>query len=965
MTSADNTSWIPASNGKTRGETKVFEGEKVHLPDREDSLKPAPIDARPGASLPVSVAGDTRNDTRVIAALEGYLEDQRAGRACSRSDFLAKHSDIADPLGQCLMAVEFIQRAASQLGGSEVLSTPKPIDSLPLRAQLGDYLILREVGRGGMGVVYEAEQISLGRRVALKVLPFAAAIDPRQRQRFQIEAQAAAQLHHPHIVAIFNVGCDQGIHYYAMQFIDGRSLAAFLHELRHGNDDTIWLKRASEMPTLERTQETVLPMNTLEADLAATAALKPADVEPDWTPPHGIKSDSTQSPGLSPAHFNPAMTPTPVAAMHKDVAYCRSVARLGVEAADALDHAHGLGILHRDIKPANLLIDPTGALWITDFGLARIPSDLSLTRTGDMVGTLRYMSPEQALARRGVVDQRTDIYSLGVTLYELLTLRPAFDGRDHQELLRQIALDEPLSPRRINPAVPRDLETIVLKAMAKDPSSRYATAQELAADLRRFMDDQPVLARRPGMLERTLRWARRHKELVATTAAILVLALTISTAAIWNQARKTELQARKTELANQERVAFVIESYPVLHQAGTSAIGEASAKLFPGQSSTAGREEATQTLDHWLRFFQKAIELPPNDLASRAVIARAYSRLGYIHWMMSMVHATARGLEPHHLAEALADYKRSVELLERLLTDAPGDPKLRCYLAEVLGLGNMGCCARSAFRLEEAESLYRRAIQIRRELLCGTGSEGVVEIRSWTDVPGEPDDLLYLVSTIHLVAGLLENKGRVAEAEDLRKQLKEDIVALSARLSRPEDMTRRRSLAVRLTSGQLPIFDASRRLDMMINHRLALTLDPENATVLNNLAWSLASVPDDPWFNPTEALAQARKAVALEPNEWSFLNTLGVAAFRAGDWETAARAFHQAITFTGGGAHDSFFLAMTYWHQGKPHEARQMFDRAVAWTEKNKPGDPELRKFHQEAAALLGQQSSDSKSLTR
>ena len=153
------------------------------------------------------------------------------------------------------------------------------------------------------------------------------------------------------------------------------------------------------------------------------------------------------------------------------------------------------------------------------------------------------MSPEQALARHGVVDQRTDIYSLGVTLYELLTLQPAFDGRDHQELLRQIALEEPVSPRRLNPAVPRDLETIVLKAMAKDPPSRYPTAQELAADLRRFMDDQPVLARRPGVLERTLRWARRHKELVATAGAIFVLALTVSTAAIWVQARKTENQA--------------------------------------------------------------------------------------------------------------------------------------------------------------------------------------------------------------------------------------------------------------------------------------------------------------------------------------------------------------------------------------------------------------------------------------
>ena len=233
---------------------------------------------------------------------------------------------------------------------------------------------------------------------------------------------------------------------------------------------------------------------------------------------------------------------------------------------------NSLGIVHRDIKPANLLIDPQGALWITDFGLARFSSDLSLTRTGDMVGTLRYMSPEQAQARSGIVDERTDIYSLGLTLYELLTLQPAFNGGDHQELLRQIALDEPVSPRRLNPAVLRDLETIVLKAIAKDASSRYTTAQELAADLRRFMDDQPILARRPSVLERNLRWARRHREPVATAAEILMLALTVSTAAIWVQARKTEIQARKTEIqarkteaANSRRNAFIIESYPLLH----------------------------------------------------------------------------------------------------------------------------------------------------------------------------------------------------------------------------------------------------------------------------------------------------------------------------------------------------------------------------------------------------------------
>jgi len=896
------------------------------------------------------------DDPRVIAALEGYLKDLGAGRAWSQDEFLARHAEIADALGQCLMAVEFIQAAAAQLGGPQVDSIADPTDSLPRRAQLGDYRILREIGRGGMGVVYEAEQVSLGRRVALKVLPFAAAIDPKQRQRFQIEAQAAAQLHHPHIVPIFNVGCDQGIHYYVMQFVEGCSLAAVLQELRHGNEAPIWIGRPSGSAALEPTEEAPpSAAATLDAGPERTSALEPSVADPDWHVPTGPVAVSTQRPGLSSASDHPVLTPTPIGPVRQDAAYCRNVARLGAEAADALDHAHGLGILHRDIKPANLLIDPHGALWITDFGLARIPSDLSLTHTGDRIGTLRYTSPEQALARRGVVDQRTDIYSLGVTLYELLTLRPAFDGRDHQELLRQIALDEPVSPRRLNSAVPRDLETIVLKAMAKDPSSRYPTAQELAADLRRFIDDQPVLARRPGMLERTLRWARRHKELVATAAAIFVLALTISTAAIWVQARKTEHQAHETELANQRRVAFLIESYPVLHEVLSRKIEEATPKLFASQAGSATREEASQSLQQWLRFFEQAIELPPNDLASRAVIARAYSRLGYARWMMSMAKATQHGLEPGLLAEALAYYRRSVEQLEKLLADSPGDPKICRYLAEALGLGNMGCCLRTGLRTEEAESHYRRAIQIRRELLRGTSSGSVADVRTPADAPDELEDLVYLVSTVHLMAGLLDGKGQAAEAEEMRRQLEDDIVAVAARLSEPQFRDRRRMWANQLTSGQLPFFDSSRRRDVMINQRLALILDSDNANALNNLAWSLACVPGEPWFNPKEGLALARKAVALEPNEWGYLNTLGVAAFRASDWETAAKVFHQATTFTGGGAYDFFFLAMTYWHQGKEQEAREMYNRAVAWMEKNKPDDTELRKFRAEAAALLGQ----------
>jgi WD40 repeat protein len=237
----------------------------------------------------------------------------------------------------------------------------------------------------------------------------------------------------------------------------------------------------------------------------------------------------------------------------KSPAFFRTVAHLGVQAAEALEHAHAKGIIHRDIKPANILVDVEGNLCITDFGLARMLSEAGLTMTGDLLGTLRYMSPEQALAKREAVDHRTDIYSLGVTLYELLTLRPAYDGRDGQEVLQQIAFEEPRSPRRRNKAIPAELETIIRKAIAKSPAERYATAREMADDLRRFLDDKPILAKRPTLLDWTRKWARRHQGVVATGIGGLIVAvgiLTIGTLIILSAYRSEarEKQSAVTEL---------------------------------------------------------------------------------------------------------------------------------------------------------------------------------------------------------------------------------------------------------------------------------------------------------------------------------------------------------------------------------------------------------------------------------
>jgi serine/threonine protein kinase len=395
---------------------------------------------------PITAEADQSLAELVAAAADRIAVGQGGLGALNLAD-----PQLAEEMRELLPAVELlgrlgtraIRRACSGDGGSWAES-----QALSL---LGEFRIVRVIGRGGMGVVYEAVQESLNRRVALKMLPSLASKDPRSVRRFQIEAEAAAGLNHPHIVPVYMVGAENGLHYYAMQLIQGQTLAEVIREARQIGQP--W-ENGECCPSPQSTTSVLPGQNT----------------------------------PLSP----------------------RMVAQFGRQAAEALHFAHQQGIIHRDIKPSNLLIDATGWLWVCDFGLATIAGKLDTTVTGTVLGTLRYMSPEQAFGTRAVVDRRTDIYSLGATLFELLTLRPVHEGVDRLELLRRIVDEEPRRPRRINPAIPQDLETMVLKALAKDPRERYATALDLAEDLGRFLQNLPILARPLGLLNRAARWSRRH-----------------------------------------------------------------------------------------------------------------------------------------------------------------------------------------------------------------------------------------------------------------------------------------------------------------------------------------------------------------------------------------------------------------------------------------------------------------------
>ena len=388
---------------------------------------------------------------------------------------------------------------------------PAPTANGPAEGKVfADFHIVREIGRGGMGVVYEARQVAIGRRVALKVLPLAAAMDPKALQRFQLEAQVAGLLQHPHIVPVYAVGTVDGVPYFAMQFIEGGSLAGLIAELRglveRGADHVVSPSSGDSPSALAlglltgRFAPSGRESDTERHDAAAPrpdvgwrrtilGIVRPTESlgrsggpPPDvsglgatlrnltgrFAPLGRESSDSDRHHAEPPAAGN-AVSPTAPQSI-RGRTFHRTVARLGIQTAQALGYAHDQGIVHRDVKPANLLLDRRGDLWVADFGMADVQGDAGLTMTGDLPGTLRYMSPEQAAGKRALIDRRTDIYSLGATLYELLTLQPAIVGSDRAEIIRRIAEEEPEPLRRLNPAVPVDLATIVTKALSKEPS---------------------------------------------------------------------------------------------------------------------------------------------------------------------------------------------------------------------------------------------------------------------------------------------------------------------------------------------------------------------------------------------------------------------------------------------------------------------------------------------------------------
>ncbi len=581
---------------------------------------------------------------------------------------------------------------------------------------LQGFRIVREIGRGGMGVVYEAEEQNLSRRVAVKILPAHSLDDPRQIQRFEREAKAAGRLHHPNIVPVFGVGQSQGTHYYVMQYIDGLGLDVVVDELRRLHQAG-WSPHYSDVNGLTKGPDQHPPGPGQKGSDASRATV--ADVArslaegiraTDGHPQENEKPIDAHLPGS--ASLPSSCTPTqgsrpnlsslispgssePSTQSDLGRTYFDRVAKIGVQAADALEYANHQGVLHRDIKPSNLLLDIQGNIWIADFGLATTTDADDLTQSGQVLGTFRYMAPERF---QGKCDVRADVYSLGLTLYELIALKAAFDETNRFELIERIQHEDPERLRKVNDRIPIDLATVIHKAIAHEPAHRYATPKAFAEDLRRYLRGEPVRARRIGPLGRAAKWARRHPW--QTISATLLLATLTSLAGFfyWHN-----LQLRAEVARTQAKDAQSRRNYREARATVQAMLGRLYDQRVEGIPRLLDlrrefREDA-------LGFYDRILSgVESNDPVVRADTALALNE------------ASSLQVQVQHFAEAEKLLERSRKLADGLLAEKPDE--MEYVKIKVDCLIKLGPCLLGLEKADQALSAGAQAIEVAQRILA-------------------------------------------------------------------------------------------------------------------------------------------------------------------------------------------------------------------------------------------------------
>lgn len=647
-------------------------------------------------------------DAPLEQVVDHFTARFRAGLTPSIAAYQRQFPQYEEELAELLSSVALIEGLKRQ-AAPPVAANHAAATTLPALRELGDYCLLRELGRGGMGVVYEAVHQSLGRRVAVKVLSQRLAEDPRAVQRFRGEAGAAAKLHHSHLVTVFGVGCSQNSHYYVMEFVDGWSLADLIAGLRPSDcaqpqDDV----NAAPPPGSTRVEDTAADPSPAFHNSAVLAA----------TP----QRSANQS-GLWQELADPGRR-------------IRWALRALAGIADAVDYANRQGVLHRDLKPANVLVDHDGRVRLTDFGLVKHLDQPGITKTGDVVGTPQYMPPE---ALEGQYDQRSEVYGLGLMLYELLTLQPTFPRQPSSSWIQHVLSRRPAPLRQQLPSASPDLARVVHKALATEPGERYATAGDLRDDLRRLLEDRAISIRRRSLGEETFRWARRHPvtaALAATCVALLLLVAVVTS--IGYQVTRSALQelseqhdqltwqqeqteaARRLAVANQQETVKEFERaeanlkvsmdaidamfMQIASRGRTSEATDKSSLAFEwdGLSELIGIQTAITAsdaafLEDMLKFYQQIAQQNASSTDLKLQSGRAHRRVANSYHLIG------------DWAQAVPAYQAAVDVYQPLAQQTPDSESLLLTLTQVYN--ELGQALRRQGNPAEATRTHQTALR--------------------------------------------------------------------------------------------------------------------------------------------------------------------------------------------------------------------------------------------------------------